>query len=319
MEQLVNDELAYSRINGLVLSRMMLGTAQLGLNGYGINNQSHNVDANALLSACEQTGVNCYDTAYEYGDAELKLGNFFKDKETPFIVSKLKIDMDLTSELEIESQMVHKTEAILERLQLSSLPALMVHNPDMLDKYRGSITKVMKKLQNKGLIRRGGISLGTVPVVQYDAISDLIRDDIYEVVQIPMNLFDRRLVECGAVQQFNQGGKIIVVRSVYLQGLFFMNQQTIPEKFRQDAGRLLEKLRELADSEQISIAQLAISYIRDMEGVHCLVIGAESKGQIDDNLSLMKGPRISETTREKIDRTFVDIPEKVITPAMWIQ
>lgn len=208
------------------------------------------------------------------------------------IVSKLKIDMGLTSELDIERQMVHKTEAILERLQLCSIPALMVHNPNILEKYGISITKVMKKMQNNGLIRRGGISLEADSVVQYEVIADQIRDDIYEFVQIPMNVFDHRFVECGAVRDFNHNGKIIVVRSVYLQGLFFMNQQTIPEKLRKDAGPFLGKLGELAESEQLSIAQLAISYIRDMEGVHCLVVGAESKGQIDENLSLIKGPEI---------------------------
>lgn len=314
---MVNGGSLCSSVNGLVLSRMMLGTAQLGLSGYGINNKSHSVDADSLLSFCEQVGINCYDTAYEYGDAELKLGNYFKEKDTPFIVSKLKIDMDLTSESEIERQMVQKTETILTRLQLSTVPALMIHNPDMLDKYGESITNVLKKMRSDGLIQRGGISFGGDPVAQYDAVAARIKDDIYEVVQIPMNLFDRRLIQCGAISEFNQNGKIVVVRSVFLQGLFFMNQHSIPEKLREDAGQLLEKLELLAESAQLSIAQLAISYIRDMEGVHCLVIGAENKGQIDENLKLMNGPALTEKTRDQIDRIFANVPKRLITPAMW--
>lgn len=295
----------------------MLGTAQLGLTGYGINNKSDKVDATALLSVCERHGINCFDTAHEYGDAELKLGQYFHGKKTPFLVSKLKIDMDLTSELEIERQIYSKTEAILSRLQVSAVPALLVHNPNMVKKYGSSITTALRKMRTEGLIQRGGISFDTDPASEYDAVSEQTKDDVYEVVQIPMNLFDRRLLRRGALQDFSAGGKIVVVRSVFLQGLFFMNKETLPEKLRADAGDLLAQLAAFAESEGLSIAQLAVSYIRDMEGIHCLVIGAENEGQIEGNVKLLNGPAMTEDLRERIDRTFEDVPSRLITPAMW--
>ncbi|GGD56378.1 aldo/keto reductase [Paenibacillus nasutitermitis] len=295
----------------------MLGTAQLGMSGYGINNNGGQVNAESLLGRCEQWGVNCYDTAYEYGDAELKLGKYFQGKKIPFIASKLKIDMDLTSEREIERQIFARTEAILTRLQLEAIPALLVHNPDMVEKYGHTISTVMRKLRTEGLIERGGISYGADPVRQYDAVSGLASDDIYEVVQIPLNLFDRRLVQCGAMQSFGAGGKIVVVRSVFLQGLFFMREDALPEKLRVDAGRLLGQLRTLAAAEDLSVAQLAVSYIRDMAGVHCLIIGAESEQQIDDNVRLINGPSLLAETRARIERLFSDVPSDVITPSVW--
>jgi len=295
----------------------MLGTAQLGMSGYGINNSSEHVDANALLSRCEHNSINCYDTAYEYGDAELKLGGYFQGKKTPFIASKLKIDMNLTTEREVERQIYAKTEAILSRLQLTTIPALLVHDPDMVEKYRHSITRVMRKLRSEGLIDRGGISYGTDPVRQYEAVSGLASDEIYEVVQIPLNLFDRRLSQCGAMQSFGADGKIVVVRSVFLQGLFFRKEEGLPEKLRAEAGRLLSQLRTFAAAANLSVAQLAVSYIRDMPGVHCLIIGAESERQIDDNVSLMNGPALSEETREQVERLFANVPPVVVTPTAW--
>lgn len=306
-----------SRVNGLTISKLMLGTAQLGMSGYGINNKSGSVDANVLLDACERSGINCYDTAYEYGDAELKLGDYFKEKETPFIVSKLKIGMDLTSDLEVERQMYAKAEAILSRLQLDSIPALMIHDPSIVEKYGKPVTAVLRKMRDEGLISKGGISFGGDPATQYEAVSDQMADDIYEVVQVPMNLFDRRIVQCGGLQRFADSGKIVVVRSVFLQGLFFMSEETLPMKLRADAGPLLRKLEAFAEAEGLSAAQLAVSYIRDMAGVHCLVIGAENERQIADNVGLMNGPALTAQTRERIDRTFADVPALVITPAMW--
>ena len=61
-----------------------------------------------------------------------------------------------------------------------------------------------------------------------------------------------------------------------------------------DARDILIQLTDLADKEGLSIQQLALSYIRDLEGVTSLVIGAESSDQVEENIRLMKGPSISE-------------------------
>jgi len=313
----VNSSMPYIERNGLNLSRFMLGTAQLGMDNYGVNNRSGAVNDKELLEYCELVGINCYDTALEYGDAEVKLGQYFKGKESPFIVSKLKVDLQLTSELELERQMVSKAEQIISRLQLSAIPALMIHDPVALQVYGPSVGKILSRMKRDGMIGRGGISFGADPVDQYNYSAELIQDDIYEMVQLPVNLFDRRLIQCGALQDFADQGKWVVARSVFLQGLFFMNRQSLPEKLLPKGGELLEKLQELAVSEEMTIAELAVAYVRDLQGVHCLVIGAESPEQIKVNLELMSCPSLSERTKMRIDRTFADIPQIYITPFMW--
>ncbi|MBP1989427.1 aldo/keto reductase [Paenibacillus eucommiae] len=307
----------YSSVNGLTLSKLMLGTAQLGLAGYGVNNRAEVVDAEAILAYCQNKGINCYDTAHIYGDAEVKIGQFFQGKETPFIASKLKIDLNLTSLDEVERQMIAKTESILERLQIKSLPALLLHEPYTLVAYGEKVIQVLNKMKRDGLIQRGGLSLDADSGEHYQECADLIKDDVIELIQAPMNLFDHRLVHCGALEDFKKEHKIVVIRSVFLQGLFFHDRQTLPENLRPDGSAMLKKLDDIALSEGISLAQLAVSYIRDLEGVHSLVIGAENAQQIANNLDLLAGPSISERTRELIDQTFKEVPKLLVTPAMW--
>jgi aryl-alcohol dehydrogenase-like predicted oxidoreductase len=313
---MVNSGIPYIERNGLKLSRFMLGTAQLGMGNYGVNNRLGSVNDQELLDYCEQKGINCYDTAHEYGDAEVKLGQFFKGKEPPFIVSKLKVDLQLNSVLELERQMVGKAEHILSRLQLSAIPSLMIHDPAVLQVYGPSVSRILNRMKRDGIIQRGGVSFGADPINQYKYSAALIQDDIYEMIQLPVNLFDRRLIQCGGLQDFANRGKWVVARSVFLQGLFFMNKQSLPEKLTEGAA-LLERLHELARSEEMSIAELALAYVRDLEGVHCLVIGAESPEQIKVNLELMNCPSLSERTRIRIEETFADIPQIYITPFMW--
>lgn len=58
------------------LSRLMLGTAQLGM-AYGVANTAGRPDfrqAVRLIAAAADGGVNCFDTAAAYGDSEVILG-----------------------------------------------------------------------------------------------------------------------------------------------------------------------------------------------------------------------------------------------------
>jgi aryl-alcohol dehydrogenase-like predicted oxidoreductase len=311
-------DIPLSDVGGMKLSKLMLGTAQLGISGYGIANRTGEVDARALLDRCAEHGINCFDTALEYGDAELKLGRYFEGKRTPFIVSKLKTDPNL-DEAALEKQMNERTETILERLKLRTLPALMIHDPAVLEAYGERVSQVLNRLRRSGLIARAGVSLGANSDEQFARCGRLLHDEIYETVQLPLNLWDRRAVECGALRQFREDGKIVIARSVFLQGLFFRTADGLPEPLGTIAREALAKLGEIAEAEGMSVAELAMGYVRDTEGVHCLVIGAERPEQIDDNVNLLSGPVLSERARQALETEFRCVPEILITPAMWVQ
>lgn len=318
MEQLVTESIPYSDFRGMKLSKLMLGTAQLGMSDYGVANRQSHVDDRALLDRCRHHGVNCYDTALEYGDAELKLGRYFEERgERPFLVSKLKTALDLTSDAALEAEVRQKVETILTRLRIARLPALMIHEPQVLTVYGGRLTGIVRRLRQEGLIERAGLSLGASPDRQYADCKTWLADDVYELIQLPMNVWDRRVIACGALQRFREQEKLVVVRSVFLQGLFFHSGESLPPVLREGAPPALARLRAFAEEEGLSVAQLALSYIRDLEGVHSLVIGAETPEQIDDNVRLLQGPALSERTRARLEQAFRDVPEVLITPMLW--
>jgi len=84
-----------------------------------------------------------------------------------------------------------------------------------------------------------------------------------------------------------------------------------------DAEGILRKLSTLADREGMSIAQLALSFIRDMKEVTSLVIGAEAPEQVKENIKLMEGPAISEKTENEIRNLFDNIPIHILNPGLW--
>ena len=70
-------------------------------------------------------------------------------------------------------------------------------------------------------------------------------------------------------------------------------------------------LRQIARREGMTIAQLAIAFIRDCGGVTSLVLGADTPEQVRENLSYFDTPALSEAVLCRLKDAFatVDIPE----------
>ncbi|MDF2723755.1 MAG: aldo/keto reductase [Paenibacillus sp.] len=310
------------------LSKLTLGTVQLGM-PYGIHNgggMPSEADSFELLRQARDSGITSYDTAAAYGGSEALLGKFFSSEaagehsdksEPPLITTKihLKPERDAGGS-DIERAIREQLEQSLTRLRLSTLPIVMLHNPQVMESFGAHVTAAFKTMRREGLIGCAGISVSRNAADEYETLWPYLRDDTYEAVQIPMNLWDHRPLQNGCVAMLGEAGKAVFVRSVFLQGLFYMKEEDLPPAL-QLAREPLVLLRRLCERYGVSIAQAAVSFIRDMPGVSSLVIGAEKTEQVLDNVRLVSGPPLQEEMREEILACFGDIPEFVITPPLW--
>lgn len=65
------------------------------------------------------------------------------------------------------------------------------------------------------------------------------------------------------------------------------------------------------------MAQVAITFMRDLAGVNALVLGAENPDQVRQNLELANAPALSASAREKILDMFGDINPDILKPWLW--
>lgn len=308
----------YSKKQGLSISKLTLGTVQLGLN-YGIANQSGKPDTEKsfqILDTAVKNGVNSLDTSSDYGNSENTIGEFFSKKENRpddlLITTKFDIKPAKgTSPKEIERQIYEDVENSLERLGLQKLPVLLLHEPSDLSNYGKPIRDTLNRMKSEGILGKAGVSIYSAAEAE-----GMLADDTYDVIQVPMNIFDQRLGKKGILKKLYERDAIVFVRSVFLQGLFFVKPENLVPKLSGFAGPL-RQLSDLAGKEGISISQLALSYIRDLESVTSLVIGAETPEQVMENIRLINSPRLSETTMEKIGQMFQEIPEPLLDPRLW--
>ena len=302
------------------LSKITLGTAQLGMN-YGIANITGKPDFNSaieILKFAWKNGINSFDTAPAYGNSEKIIGSFIsslnkEEIKKPVIVSKLpaiNIEKNLTFD-KIYSFINKNITLSLKNLKINRIPIYLLHLPSDLYIEDGIIIDCLNQVKSEGLIERFGLS-----VYNPEDVENSLKFKEINAIQVPINLFDNCLIKMGLLKKLKQNGYIIFARSIYLQGLFFIRPENLPNRL-EIAKKYLIKLRKLLKDIEFNIGKLAFLYVRDLPEITSLVIGSENIGQIAENIKLLKEKRLSDDIYQKINEEFNDIPERITNPSLW--
>lgn len=292
-----------------MFSEMTLGTVQLGMN-YGIANDAGKPSEEksfSILRTALEGGVNTLDTARAYGDSEQVIGRFLKtwDGEMPNIITKVP-KMQGTSPKELEKFVTDSVEQSLENLGVNKLSAVMLHGAQDPVIHGQACVDAVKALIDHGYTDRVGVSV-------YNAadIEGMLQYDLFSVTQVPMSIFDQRLIAGGSIAKLAERDYTVFVRSVFLQGLFFLNPDRMDDPILlEHAAPRIRTLQQIATGEGMTVAQLAIAFMRDCAGVTSLVLGADTPEQVKSNIDYFSTPKLSEFTMGVLRKEFenVDIP-----------
>lgn len=308
----------YLTTRGYEISRLSLGTVALGL-AYGVSNtrgKPGREEALSVLRTAVKAGINCLDTARSYGDAEQLIGDFLEENRggPVHIVTKFKLQHHhLADARSAIGEAKRSLRESLDALRLKQVPVCLLHMDRGLPLARvvDLLPQIMESLKNDGLIDLGGIS-----VDHPDEVGAVGLHPLVDVLQIPVSVMDQRLVRNGMMDRLAERAKIVFARSVFLQGLYFMDP-------RQLSGNLVEampylvSLKAIAEREGLSVAETAFSYVYHMSGISGIVFGAERADQVTSTLALTDVPRLSDAARASIADEFNRVPEQLITPAYW--
>jgi len=298
----------------MTLSKMTLGTVQLGLN-YGINNNEGKPSlekAFKILDTAFLNGITTFDTASGYGDSEKVIGKYFNynsmAKLNTNIVTKFKIGK--VSKNKVEKTIIQSVENSLYNLDVSQVDTLLMHDAKEYEMYKEQIDKTYNKLFNEKIIKNGGASAYT-----YEEIEKMLENEMYLAFQLPVNMLDQRITNNEAKKKILMN-KTIYVRSVYLQGIFFKDITTLK-------GNLVEvipyikKVKDIAIKQQLSIAELALRYVNSLDYVNSLVIGCDNDTQVEQNVILTEKKVFSSDKMREIENQLKGVPDWVFFPMLW--
>lgn len=303
----------YVNSKGYDMSVFSLGTVQLGIDyGFGeFSSKPTKERAYSILDKAYEMGVNNLDTANNYGESETVIGNWMKDTgKRPIIITKIG-PFDHSSPEALRADILAQGRKCLKDLQVDQIDIIMDHNFEDYEQNPEIVRECFQQLKDEGVMKLSGISAYSKH--DYSAIAE----SGFDVVQIPQNIFDWSQIDNGGIQKIADAGMSIYARSVFLQGLVFMNPDELPPQM-DFCVPWLKKFRALADEFGMTPPVLALSFILSLPAITTVVLGCQTPEQIESNCEMIdKVKKLTDEQMEKIHEAFKGIPIEVINPSIW--
>lgn len=285
-----------------MLHKLAIGTAQFGLN-YGISNadgKSSQNEINSMLDLAASRNVKSIDTAIVYGHSELSIGSSPAVHKGEFQI--------ITKIANTSKQPITYLDESLKKLNVDSIYGLLAHNFELVCENPDYYKKMLLLKQN-GKVSKIGVSIYTPTQLEY-----LIDNNIeFDILQFPYSILDQRFTP-----YFDELTKLKVethIRSVFLQGLLFMNDQEIQPFFR-EVLPVLRKIREISKSIKVPISALALNFALMNKGIEKVIVGCNNNVQLNENLATLEYmPKVKKVYSQLAVLGIED--ENILLPYNW--
>jgi aryl-alcohol dehydrogenase-like predicted oxidoreductase len=297
------------------MSRLGLGTVQFGM-PYGITNACGQVPADEvsrILALSQRAGIGTLDTAALYGESEAVLGgalaqagvgNAFR------IVTKTAKIGDWRSERDAIGTLTQTFTRSLRALRQTSVYGLLAHDADdLLGPHGPALWAELSRLKASGAVRKIGASVYTG-----NQIDRLLGCYDLDLIQLPINAVDRRLIAGGQLARLQARGVEIHARSVFLQGLLLARPEEIADHF--------EPLRESVAGLRAAFAKLsltplegALAAVVQQREVDCILIGVTSIRELSELVAAAdKAAAMADVVGVE---AWAIADERVLSPHLW--
>ena len=279
-----------------MLEKLGLGTVQFG-QAYGVSNLRGQVpkeEAATILSRGAKAGIRLLDTAANYGEAETILASV---DTAPFRVVTKTINLS------------HGFDRVIARARQSAAAlkadTILVHAARDLEGDGGAaLWNALLRLKDDGIFRKIGIS-----VYAADNPAALAGKFHPDVMQLPFSLLDQRLLENGTLARLQALGVEVHARSLFLQGLLFLDN--LPEKLRHAAPHLAKLRKSLKDAGTTSLPA-ALGFVLARPEIAFGLVGVTSAAELNEIVAAARKPLPS------LDwASFALKDELVLTPSLW--
>ena len=226
-------------------------------------------EAFATIAIAAEAGVHLVDTAAQWSESETVLGQVLPSHPAFSIITKT---APIAGGVEA---MERRARASLDRLGRPSARALLVHDAaDLLGPDGPALWTRLRRLKDEGLFEAIGFSACVC-----DDPLGLARRFQPDIVQVPLNLLDQRLIASGALAELAAMGVEVQLRSIFLQGLMFLAGHDLPIEARGLAPGL-SRLRRLIAEAGADPLRIALGFALSRPEAARVIVGVASPAQL---------------------------------------
>ena len=259
------------------MSKIALGTVNFGID-YGINSKNGRVqpmEVKSILNYAHLQNIDLLDTAPSYGDSEKFLGGV--NVQQFRVVTKTRhfdnVEINNNDVEILRKDFYHS----LEGLKQDRVYGVLMHNADDLLKTGSQqLFNQLEKFKQEKKIAKIGVS-----VYDHNQLKSILENYNIDLVQLPFNILDKRLIDSGMLSTLQKRGIEVHARSVFLQGLLLMSEQSRPKKFKRwDA--LWKIWSDWLGDNQITALEAATRYATSIPEISKVLVGVDTKEQLKE-------------------------------------
>lgn len=289
----------------MTLQKLSIGTANFGRNYNLINNfRIKNEKIKKIFLYLKKKNIFFIDTAQVYKND--KILKSFSSKTNEFIT---KIDIKTFSKYKKKWNLENNYLITLKnKLNITRFYGVLIHIANYREIEQRNCKELfifLKNLKKKRLIKKIGFSI----YEPRDAYK-ILKIFKFDLIQIPLNLFDNRFEKSGYLKKFKKKNIEIHTRSIFLQGLLL--EDKIPKKFI-TYNRKFNQLDSWVKLNNISKLDACIQYVLKFPEIDKIVVGFNSLDQLKQIVSRFKKKKKTYFSKELgISST------KLIDPRKWL-
>jgi len=300
----------YNRLGntGLYVSEICLGTMTFsGQNFFGgVFGTVNQKDATALIGRSLEARVNFIDTAdvYSLGESEKMTGQALKDlgaRRSDVVLATKGYARMAPGPNDIGASRGHIMDCIsrsLERLQTDYIDLYQIHQSDPITPVEETL-RALDDLVRQGMVRYVGVSNWEAwKIMKANGIAERRGWARVETTQVYYSIAGRDLEQETVPMMADQNIGCLVwspLAGGYLAGKYTPGDGATPEPGRraafdfppldkEKADRIVVAMRGIAKTHGVSVARVALAWVRQKPFVTSTIIGAKTMEQLNDNL-----------------------------------
>jgi aryl-alcohol dehydrogenase-like predicted oxidoreductase len=241
--------------------------------------------AEVILNAVVDSGINFIDTANDYGKSEMYIGQYLSKRRDEFYIATkcgctmtFAGDHDETPHIWTREHFRRNIADSLMKMRTNYVDILQLHNPDVETTEKNGLVDALKELQSEGVVRHIGCS-STSP-----HLSTYIDWGVFDVFQIPYSALERQHEDL--ITKAAEAGAGIIIRGGVARGEpgSGLGHEDRWEKFER-AG--LDELLENGETRTGFLLRFTLTHPH----CHTTIVGTMNPDHLSENIAIAeKGP-----------------------------
>lgn len=242
--------------------------------------------ADTILNAVLDAGINFIDTANDYGRSEEFIGKYLRRRRDSYYLAtkcgctvvRKDENTDETPHVWTRENLFRGLHESLERMNTDYVDIMQLHNPSVEQVEQGDLVSVLEDMRRQGKVRWIGCS-STLP-----HIATYIRWGVFDTFQIPYSALERQ--HENVISQAAQAGAGIIDRGGVARGEpgEGLGGQDRWQKFE---AANLDELRGSGESRTAFLLRFLLSH----PDIHTTIVGTLNPEHLRENIAIAeKGP-----------------------------